>query len=285
MLINGHTIQLAIIGKPVEHSFSPQMHNFFSKITNKNYSYSAWETDDIEYAVKGIRAMNIRGVNVTAPYKKDVIPFLDEIDKNALLFGSVNTIVNNNGKLKGYNTDADGFYRSLVSDGTKIKNKNILVIGAGGASQPAVMRFIQENPKSVTVVNRTKSKVDTMRLEILKKLNFEISADFSSDINYDVVANTSSAGMTSNILPTAEIDGISTLDFINEKTTVADMIYNPPETLLLKESKKRGAKTINGLGMLIYQGIIAYELFTESHLPDGIYNDVKEFLIGEGILG
>lgn len=285
MLINGHTLQLAIIGKPVEHSFSPQMHNFFSKITNKNYSYSAWETDDIEYAVKGIRAMNIRGVNVTAPYKKDVIPFLDEIDENALLFGSVNTIVNNNGKLKGYNTDADGFYRSIISEGTEIKNKNILIIGAGGASQPAVMRFIQENPKSVTVVNRTQAKVDQMRLEILKKLDFEISTQFDPDVNYDIIANTSSAGMTSNILPTAEIDGIDTLDFINEKATVADMIYNPPETLLLHEAKKRGARVINGLGMLIYQGIIAYELFTDSHLPENIYGDVREFLIGEGILG
>ena len=285
MLINGHTKQLAIIGEPVEHSFSPQMHNFFSEITNNNYSYSAWKTDNIENAIKGIRAMNIRGVNVTAPYKKDVLQYLDDIDDNALLLGSVNTVVNSNGRLKGYNTDAEGFYRSLINAGIAITDKNIMVIGAGGASQPAVMRFVQAKPKSITVVNRTKSRADKMRDDIRKKLDFEIKTEFDSSSNYDVVINTTSAGMTSSILPTAEIDGIDNLDFIDAHCAAADMIYNPPETLFLQTARRQGAKTANGLGMLIYQGIIAYELFTETTLPDDIYERVKEYLIKEKILG
>lgn len=284
MLINGHTKQLAIIGKPVEHSFSPQMHNFFSEITKNNYSYSAWETDSIEDAIKGIRAMNIRGVNVTAPYKKDVIQYLDDVDDTALLLGSVNTVVNSNGRLKGYNTDAEGFYRSLINAGINITGKNILVIGAGGAAQPAVMRFVQAKPKSITVVNRTKSKADKMRCDIFEKLGFDINTEFDAFANYDVVINTTSAGMTSSILPTVEIDGIDNLDFINSECAAADMIYNPPETLFLQTARKKGAKTINGLGMLIYQGIIAYELFTETNLPDDIYERVKEYLIKEKIL-
>ena len=275
--VNGHTKQLGIIGKPVGHSFSPQMHNYISKIMGNNYVYSAWDVDDIENAIKGVRALKIRGVNVTAPYKEKVMPYLDEIDENAQLLGSVNTVVNNDGVLKGYNTDADGFYESLVTKGIEITGRKVLIIGAGGVVQPTVIRFTQAKPESITVVNRTPERAQMIKKAVLEKTGFEIQMEINS-LDFDVVINTTSAGMAhqKEVLPTDAIEGIDNLDFINSKTSVVDMIYNPEETLFLKEARERGAKTVNGLGMLIYQGLIAYELFTETKLPADIYDKVVE---------
>ncbi len=275
--VNGHTKQLGIIGKPVDHSFSPQMHNYISEVMGNNYVYSAWDVDDIENAIKGVRALKIRGVNVTAPYKEKVMPYLDEIDENAKLLGSVNTVVNNNGVLKGYNTDADGFYASLITKGIEITGKKVLIIGAGGVVQPTIIRFTQANPEAITLVNRTVERAELIKEAVLEKTGFEIHTEIKS-LDFDVVINTTSAGMAhqKDILPTDAIDGIDNLDFINEKTAAVDMIYNPAETLFLKEARERGAETVNGLGMLIYQGLIAYELFTETKLPDDIYDKVVE---------
>ena len=134
MEINGSTIQLGIIGDPIGHSFSPQMHNFISKYMGNNYIYSAFNVkpQDLSKAIEGIRALNIRGVNVTAPHKINVMQYLDEISPDAKILGSVNTVVNNNGVLTGYNTDSEGFYTSLVKAGITVKNSNILVMGCGG---------------------------------------------------------------------------------------------------------------------------------------------------------
>ena len=119
--INGHTKQLGIIGNPVEHSFSPKMHNYISELMGNNYVYSAWRVEDVENAIKGMRALGIRGMNVTAPHKINVMQYLDEIDETAQLLGSVNTVVNNNGILKGYNTDGEGFYQSMLKAGMEVE--------------------------------------------------------------------------------------------------------------------------------------------------------------------
>lgn len=276
MKTTAHTKQLGIIGDPVDHSFSPVMHNFISEITGNDYIYSAWCVTDVEHAVKGIRALGIRGVNVTAPHKKAVIPYLDEVDERAKLLGSVNTIVNTGGHLKGYNTDADGFYTSLEKSNVEIAGKHILIIGAGGVTEPVLIRFSYEKPASVTVINRTRQKAEALGERVFEKTGMKINTKLCRDA-FDVIINTTSAGMEPqlDVLPTDAIDGVDVRDFLNERTAAADMIYNPDETLFLKEAKKRGAKTLNGLGMLIYQGIIAYELFTGTKLDDGIYGRIK----------
>ena len=275
--IDGYTKQLGIIGNPVEHSFSPRMHNFISEITGNNYVYSAWCVEDVENAINGVRALGIRGINVTAPHKIEVMKYLDEIDEKAKILGSVNTVVNTNGHLKGYNTDAEGFYMSLVKAGVEVKGKKILAIGAGGVVQPTLMRLALEAPKSITLVNRTQSKTEPIKRLIAERTGYEISTSLT-DTDFDIVINTTSAGMAPQLdaLPTDAIPELGGLDFIKPGAAVTDMIYNPEETLFLREAKKRGAITINGLGMLIYQGIIAYELFTGTKLADDMYDKIKK---------
>lgn len=280
---DGHTKQLGIIGYPVEHSFSPQMHNFISELTENNYIYSAWcvHPDNLGAAIDGIRALGIAGVNVTAPHKIEVMKYLDEISEDAKILGSVNTVVNRAGKLCGYNTDSDGFCAAVLNSGTEISGKNILVFGAGGVVRPTLIRLIKENPASITVLNRTKEKAQSLAERIKADTGFEILTDFGEK-KYDIAINTTSAGMEPQLdaLPIDAIDGIDDLSFIDSSVTVVDMIYNPSETLFLKKSKKRGAKTLNGLGMLIYQGIIAYELFTGTKLPNNIANRIAKEVFG-----
>lgn len=271
MKIDGHTKQLGIIGCPVEHTFSPKLQNFISERMGENYVYLAWhvEPEKLADAIAGMKALNIRGMNVTAPHKKAVMQYLDVISEQAQLLGSVNTVVNKNGRLYGYNTDAEGFYAALYNEGILMEGKNILIIGAGGVVKPTLMRIIQENPSSVTVVNRTKSKVTALKESIKEQMDFEINTDVNAFSHYDIVINATSAGMAPQLdsLPIDGIEEIESLDFIDKDTAVVDMIYNPKHTLFLKEARKRGAKTMNGLGMLIHQGLIAHELFTGNKLP------------------
>jgi shikimate dehydrogenase len=278
MKIDGHTKQLGIIGCPVEHSFSPVLQNFISEKLGENYVYSAWhvEPEKLGDAIAGMKALGIRGINVTAPHKKEVMKYLDEISPQAQLLGAVNTVVNRNGKLYGYNTDAEGFYLALLNQGISLEGKRILIIGAGGVVKPTLMRIIQEKPKSVTVVNRTKSKAEALKDAIKEQMDYEISTTIES-FDFDVVINATSAGMAPQLdkLPIDGIDEIENLDFINENTAVVDMIYNPKRTLFLKEAKERGAKIMNGLDMLIYQGLIAHELFTDSTLPKDMADIVR----------
>lgn len=271
MKIDGHTRQLGIIGCPVEHTFSPKLQNFISEHMEENYVYSAWhvEPEKLKDAIAGMKALNIRGINVTAPHKKAVMQYLDVISEQAKLLGSVNTVVNKNGRLYGYNTDAEGFYAALYNEGILMEGKNILIIGAGGVVKPTLIRIIQEDPASVTVVNRTKSKVIALKEAIKEQMDFEINTDVKKFDHYDIVINATSAGMAPQLdaLPIDDIEEIDNLDFIDKNTAVIDMIYNPKHTRFLKEVRKRGAKTMNGLGMLIYQGLIAHELFTGNKLP------------------
>lgn len=277
-MINGHTKQLGIIGTPVEHSFSPKMHNFIADMLNMNYVYSAWEVkeENLKNAINGIRALGIKGINVTAPHKKAVMEYLDVIDEKAKMLGSVNTVVNRDGVLYGYNTDADGFCAALAGEGIELADKNILIIGAGGVVKPTVTRIVTDKPKKITIVNRTKSKAVELAKAVEEKTGFKIETEIKT-LDFDIVINTTSAGMApqTDALPIDAIEELGNLDFVNADTAVVDMIYNPEETLFLKECKKRGAKTVNGLGMLIHQGLIAYELFTGETLPENMAELVK----------
>lgn len=283
MEVTGKTIQLGIIGKPVEHSFSPKMHNFISNMLGNDYIYSAFlvEPDDLGDAIRGMRALNIRGINVTAPHKIEVMKYLDEVSEQARLLGSVNTVVNRNGKLFGYNTDSEGFYMSLKKAGIEVEGSKILVIGCGGVVKPTVTRIIQAQPKSVTIVNRTKQKAEAMAESLKSLTGFSVKTEIE-DFDFDIVINTTSAGMEpqEDALPTDAVEEIENLDFINGGTAAVDMIYNPAETKFLRLARERGAKTLNGLDMLIYQGILAYELFTDTKLPDDIADILRKEVFG-----
>lgn len=278
LTVDGHTKILAIIGDPVDHSFSPNMHNYISEKLNKNYLYCAMQVkkENLKDAIQGIRALDIAGINVTAPHKIEVMKYLDEIDDEALLYGSVNTVVNKNGKLYGYNTDAQGFYLSLVNGGTEIKGKDLLILGAGGACRPVCIKFLNEGAKSITVFNRTQKRADELCEFVYEKTGKKINTHMEKK-HYDVVINTTSAGMGEN-----RDCPISDFSFVDCNTDAADMIYNPPETVFLKNMKKFGAKNaINGLGMLIYQGIVAYELFCGEKIDHSIFYDIKREVFGK----
>lgn len=276
--INGHTKQLGIIGYPIEHTFSPIMHNFISDTVHNNFVYSAYcvPPQNLAEAIAAVRALGIQGINVTAPHKVEVMKYLDGVDPTARELGSVNTVVNRDGKLYGYNTDADGFCMSLEKNGIHIKGSKILILGAGGVTRPVLMRLIDNGASEITVLNRTKAKAVALAENILSVKEFKVSTDITS-LDFDIVINTTSAGMEpqTDALPIDSIEEINDLSFINKDTAVVDMIYNPDETRFLAEAKKLGAKTMNGLGMLIYQGIIAYELFTDTVLPADMGERIK----------
>ncbi len=269
--INGETKQLGIFGMPVSHSFSPQMQTYIAQRMGLNYIYSAFEIEEKQFedAIKGIRAMNFAGVNITSPYKFKAMEYMDVLSEKAKKFGSVNTCVNKNGVLHGYTTDADGFYRSLLYEGIEVKNKDILFIGAGGATQPCMILFADEGAKSISIHNRTVSKAQAIADYTKEVTGYDVNVGIDKE-HYDLVINTTTVGMH----PNEGKSPVSEIPFIDENTAVADMIYNPEKTLFLQMAERKGAKTVNGLGMLIFQGIIAFELFADVKLPDEIYKDI-----------
>lgn len=276
--IDATTKQLAILGYPVEHSFSPRMHNFISEQMGKNYVYTALEVKpgSLKEAVGGIRALGFTGVNVTAPYKYEVMDYIDEVSGQAQLLGSVNTLVNRDGKLIGFNTDAQGFYQSLLQHGASVKGKDVLILGAGGATKPISVLFAQEGAKSITIVNRTMAKAEALADYVSQVCGYKVGTRQERS-HYDIVINTTSVGMYPNI----EASPVEDMSFVSDKTVVCDMIYNPAKTLFLKRAEEKGAKIINGLGMLIFQGIFAYELFTQTKLPDDMSQRIAREVFGQ----
>ncbi len=276
--IDGHTKLLGLFGDPVEHSFSPQLHNYISEVYGLNYAYSALHVkpERLEDAVRGIVALNYAGVNVTAPHKIAVMQYLDFISEDAKKYGSVNTIKNVDGKLYGYSTDADGFYLSLLEGGAEVIGKDILIFGAGGATRPICVKFAMLGAKSITVINRTQSKADALAAFVKESCGYDVLTT-RQHARYDLVINTTTVGMSPNT------DACPTEDFsyVDADTAAADMIYNPAETVFLKKMRAHGAKTcINGLGMLIFQGIVAYEIFTDTKIDRAIFKDIKREVFG-----
>lgn len=263
--------KLAIIGYPVSHSFSPAMHNFISEKVNAPYNYTAVEVlpGDVRDAVGKLKADGVCGFNVTAPHKFAIMECLDEISEDAKRYRSVNTVVNKDGKLIGYNTDAEGFYMSLIYNGINPENKHILILGAGGAAQPVALNLAGKGAASVTVKNRTKEKAEQLKDYIKSCIGYDIETEVNRD-HYDIVINCTSLGMGEN----KDLSPMEDMSKIDGTTAVIDMIYNPEETVFLKDAKKRGAKTINGLGMLIFQGILAYRLFTGIDIPDLMADEI-----------
>ena len=283
MKITGKTIQLGVIGDPISHSFSPQIHNFISAYTDNDISYAPYlvKPENLADAIAGIKALNIRGINVTAPHKIEVMKYLDKISPEAKILGSVNTVVNDNGILTGYNTDSEGFYLSLERAGIVVCGKNILVMGCGGVVIPALVRIIKENPKSITLLNRTPSKAKVLADKILQITGFEVNTDLKTT-DFDIIINTTCAGMEHmiDVLPWESITELCGVDFIKPGSVAVDMIYNPAQTKFLKLAQDKGARILNGLDMLIYQAVLAYELFADTKLDKDITSHIRKEVFG-----
>ncbi|NNV05474.1 shikimate dehydrogenase [Geobacillus sp. C56-T2] len=258
-----------LLGFPVEHSLSPLMHNdaFACLGIPARYHLFPVKPGQVGAAIAGVRALGIAGVNVTIPHKMAVMPFLDEIDDHARRIGAVNTIVNRDGRLVGYNTDGPGYVRALEEElDVSFAGKRILVIGAGGGARGIYFSLLSTAAARIDMANRTIEKA----AQLVGEGKDDRSAFFSLAeaekrlAEYDIVINTTAAGMH----PQEEEQPLS-LERLRPGTIVSDIIYNPLETKWLKEAKARGARTQNGIGMLVYQGALAFEKWT------GQWPDVK----------
>ncbi len=280
--INGRTKVIGIFGHPVEHSFSPAMHNAAFRCLGLNYVYVPFpvKPENIGQAVEGIRALNLAGVNVTIPHKTAVLEFLDEISREAQLIGAVNTIVNRGGVLKGYNTDAPGFLKSLQLDrGVTPQGKRILLLGAGGAARAVSIQLALAGAAHIIITTPIPGEVESFRdtiTESAKTMVTEVLWDENEISGFlgetDILINATPLGMHPNkgAMPPVRITDLP------RSALVCDLIYNPRETLLLQKARENGLPVLNGVGMLLYQGAIAFELWTSSQPPLDVMKNALE---------
>lgn len=271
------TVMYGVFGDPIAHSKSPLMLNRAFKEAGLNAAYAAFRIapGTLKDAVNGIRALGFRGVNVTIPHKLEVMSYLDEIDEDARQIGAVNTIVNENGVLKGYNTDGIGYVRSLKEEtGIQIAGKRVLVLGAGGAARGIVYALAKEGAAAIRIANRTAERAEELAAyarAFTEAVGFGTERIPSVIGETDIIINTTSAGMHPNVdeLP-------MNTDLITPGMLVSDLIYNPRITLLLREAQERGATIHGGLGMFIYQGAYAFEYWTGLPAPVAAMRDAVE---------
>ena len=269
MIIDQHTDLYGVVGFPLSQTLSPIMHNTAFEVTGINAIYLAFETRNIEGCVKGMRSLGIKGMSVTLPFKSEVLSYLDDEDEMAKKIGAVNTIVNNNGRLIGYNTDALGALKAL-QDMVDLTGIKCLLLGAGGAAR-AIGFILKEEGVHLTIANRTPER----GIELATSLQspFVLLKDIRK-VDQDILIQTTPVGMypykDQCLIPE---------HFLKESMVVMDIIYNPPETRLVKIARKRGCRTINGLSMFIYQGAEQFRLWTGINPPiSAMKRAVKEAL-------
>ena len=268
--ISGKTKICGVIGDPIEHTMSPVMHNAAFQELGIDYLYVPFRVrkEELGKAIEGMRALNIRGLNVTIPHKVNVIPLLDELDPLIEKIGAVNTIVNNGGVLKGYNTDATGFLQALLEGEVEPKGKNTVILGAGGASR-AISFILAERGAHLFILNRSVSRAEELAGRISQTFKNGIKAFKLDEENLsavlkgaDILVNTTSVGMSPNVdespLPAK---------LLRPGLVVFDIVYNPVKTRLLREAGAAGAQTISGIEMLVWQGALAFEKWTAQKAP------------------
>lgn len=253
-----------LIGHPVSHSLSPLMHNdaFLKMGISAHYESFDVLPADLGEAIKGMKALGVAGFNITVPHKVAAIDHLDEIDEEAERIGAVNTVVNRNGCLIGTNTDGKGYLQSLVDNvGKDLSHKRILILGAGGAARGVAITLDRYGVRQLDIANRTFEKADKLIEEGVHHSGFAKPMTFdeaAKDLgNYDIVINTTPIGMFPNT-----DDMPLPLERLNRGTVLSDLIYNPLRTKWLKEGNGKGALALDGVGMFVAQGALAFELWT-----------------------
>lgn len=251
-----------IIGYPLSHTLSPLMHNTVFQKYKMNWEYKVFEIkpEDLPAFVKSVKKENIKGLNVTIPHKQTIMYLLNKIDKAAMSIGAVNTILNKSGKLIGFNTDYIGFIQSLKKYKIQLKNKNVVMFGAGGAAHAVAYSINLMEPQSFYVYNIDIPMIKRLIKKLkLIKINYGdiIKTKDKDNIikNADFIINTTSVGMHDKNV-------VYKLPDLKKGVFVYDLIYNPVKTEFLKQAEKRGAKIINGIDMLIYQGMESFKIWT-----------------------
>ncbi len=283
--INGYTRTCGLIGNPVEHTLSPVIHNTLSMVLGENLAYVPFHVENgrLEDAVKGAFALNLLGLNVTVPYKSDVIPYLTDIDPLAENIGAVNTLVRTETGYKGYNTDMPGLYRAMCEDGVKVKGEKVLILGAGGVARAVAMLLLDKGAREAILLNRTVQKAQEVADEVNRIAGRKFAKAMPMDA-YDTLPagkrylaiQATSVGM----YPGCDAAVIEDPAFYEKVHTGYDLIFNPPKTRFMELVEAQGGKAYNGAKMLLYQGIIAFELWTgceiKSWLADKVYERMQE---------
>ena len=266
----------AVIGDPIDHSLSPNIHSAAFRELNLDCSYIAYRIPkgELEEGLESLKKIKIDGFNVTIPHKIEMMKYIDKLDDSCSIIGAVNTVTNDNGILKGYNTDMDGFLEPFKKKNLNIKNKKILLLGAGGAARAIVAGFAKEHAQGVTIANRTIQNANNLA-NFSKKIGLDANAIKIEDVgntakNYDIIVNATSIGLKNEPSPIS-------LEGVNSQTIVYDIVYIPINTDLLKKAKEKGATIIYGYEMLLGQATRAFEIWHGIEAP---YNAMKKALLG-----
>ena len=274
--ITGHNGLCALLGSPVAHSISPAMHNEAFRLLGLDYAYLAFDvgTDNLKTAVDGLKALGVRGFNLTMPDKNLMAELADDLSPAARLTGAVNTIVNENGRLIGHTTDGTGYMRAAADAGIELQNKTMTLLGAGGAATAIVVQAALDGLKEIRIFN-IKDKFFERMEGLCEKLCAETDCRVivndladkdalgASIETSDILTNCTNVGMA----PSTNACLIEDPHMLRPQLVVSDIIYNPKETLLLKKAKACGCQTFNGMYMLLYQGAAAFKLWTGHDMP------------------
>jgi shikimate dehydrogenase len=266
----------AVIGDPIDHSLSPNIHSAAFRELNLDCSYIAYRIakDELEEGIESLKKIQIAGFNVTIPHKIEMMKYLDKTDESCSIVGAVNTVSNNNGILKGYNTDMGGFLDPLKKRNLDLRDFQVLLLGAGGAARAIVAAFAKEHAQNITITNRTLENANKM-VEFSNRIGLNANAIKIDSVgnnaeNYDIIVNATSVGLKNEPCPIS-------LDVVGPNTIVYDIVYTPINTDFLKKAKEKGAVIIYGYEMLLGQAVRAFEIWHGIKAP---YNAMKKALLG-----
>lgn len=269
-----NTELIGLIGHPIKHSYSPFIQNYALELMNLDFVYLPFDVpaENLKSAMNGVMALGLKGLNVTLPHKEKIIKFLDELSEEASIIGAVNTIVNDHGKLIGYNTDAYGILETLLPYKDKISGTKVTVIGAGGSARAVVYTLLRHfKPEEINIINRTHQRADTLVNDLSLKMRYDTFHTFElfppdnveTLSSSRLIINATTMGMYPDIDDT--ITDIE--DSFNEDQIVFDLVYNPTKSKFLRMAEMQGAKVVGGLKMLISQAAKSFELWTGVEMP------------------
>lgn len=264
--VNGQTAVFGVIGDPVSHTFSPQIHRYFAALRGCNMVYTPFHVKEsaVETALAGAHALGIRGLNVTVPHKRAVIPCLTYIDPIAEKIGSVNTLVRTEAGYAGYNTDHIGLTRTLSALGLSFQNRPVVVLGAGGSAYAACVAAAEQEAARLVIINRTPERAAVLAAHVKKYYNIGIEVYTSADRPLAgegaILIQTTTAGFG----PQADLSPVADVSFFEGAALAFDIIYTPWETVFLKQAASAGVRTVNGFSMLVYQAAASFKLWDDA---------------------
>lgn len=277
MMLDAYTQVLAVLGKPVRHSLSPAIHNAALQATGLNYVYVACEVDDIQAAVMGMRGLGIRGFSITIPHKVAAMTLADEVDPVATSIGSINTLVNNDGILRGYNTDGYGALRGIETAGVNLEGAEVTILGSGGASRAiACTLAAKADISKLNILGVIEDEVKTLTRHVAQLASARVEGDvLTSESLKKALAGTLLLINCTPIGMHPKIDeSLVPADLLGSPLVVFDIVYNPMETRLLREARERKCRVISGVEMFIHQAVAQFELFTGQNAPEAVMRKV-----------